>query len=97
MTGQLSEQLSTSSRYVKTFVEENNTCFETFDKVKEVVASLVQYTQVQASCYNDLKQEIVNLRKDYKESQIDAIELNKATQQAVREMTKALKESKKND
>ena len=97
VTGQLSEQLSTSSRYVKTFVEENNTFFETFDKVKEVVASLVQYTQVQASCYNDLKQEIVNLRKDYKESQIDAIELNKATQQAVREMTKALKESKKND
>ena len=97
VTGQLSEQLSISSRYVKTFVEENNTFFETFDKVKEVVASLVQYTQVQASCYNDLKQEIVNLRKDYKESQIDAIELNKATQQAVREMTKALKESKKND
>lgn len=95
VTGQLSEQLSTSSQYVKTFVEENNTFFETFDKVKEVVASLVQYTQVQASCYNDLKQEIVNLRKDYKESQIDAIELNKATQQAVREMTKALKDSKK--
>lgn len=44
-----------------------------------------------------MKQEIVNLRKDYKESQIDAIELNKATQQAVREMTKALKDSKKND
>jgi len=97
VTCQLSEQLSTSSRYVKTFVDENNTFFETFDKVREVIASLVQYTQVQASCYNDLKQEIVNLRKDYKEAQIDAIELNKETQQAVKEMTKALKDSKKND
>ncbi|MCM1177653.1 MAG: hypothetical protein NC335_07915 [Bacteroides sp.] len=97
VTGQLSEQLSNSTQYIKTFVEENNSFFDTFDKVKEIVASLVQYTQVQATCYNDLKQEIVNLRKDYKESQIDAIELNKATQQAVREMTKALKDNKNNE
>lgn len=97
VTGQLSEQLTASTTYIKNFVDQNDSFFSSFEKIKEVMAAMVQYTQVQANCYNDLKQEIVNLRKDYKDAQVDAIELNKATQNAVKAMTQTLIDSKKTE
>ena len=60
--------------------------------MKEVLSTMVQYTQVQAECYRDLKNEISDLRKDYKDAQIESIELHKATLKAVDLMTKTLKE-----
>ena len=61
------------------------------------MASMVQYTQVQATCYDDLKKEIVELRKDYKDAQIDAIKMTKETQLAVKAMTDKIAELKKNE
>ena len=69
--------------------------FDTFEKMKAVLAELVQYTQVQADCYKDLKGEILNLRKDYKDAQQESIELHKATLKAVDAMTKAIKDIQK--
>lgn len=91
----LSAQLMMSTEHIKNFVDNNNEFFDTFDKMKEVMSTMVQYTQVQAECYRDLKSEISNLRVDYKDAQIETIELHKATLKAVDMMTKALKDINK--
>lgn len=90
----LSAQLTASTEYVKTFITENKDFFDSFDKLKEVIATLVQYTQVQAECYKDLKGEILNLRKDYKDAQVENIDLNKAILKAIEKMTDTLKKEK---
>lgn len=88
----LSMQLTASTEYIKKFVSGNRDFFESFDKMKEVIATLVQYTQVQAECYKDLKSEILNLRKDYKDAQIENIDLNKSILMAIDTMTKSIKD-----
>ena len=68
--------------------------FDTFDKLKEVLDTMVQYTQVQAECYKDMKGEILNLRTDYHNAQLDSIELNKSILKAIETMTKSIKDLK---
>lgn len=88
----LSSQLSTSTEYIQNFVSNNNEFFDSFEKMKEIITTLVQYTQVQAECYKDLKDEVLNLRKDYKDAQIESIDLNKSILKAVETMTTILKD-----
>lgn len=91
----LSTQLTASTEHIQNFVNNNKEFFDTFEKMKAVLAEMVQYTQVQADCYKDLKGEILNLRKDYKDAQQESIELHKATLKAVDAMTKAIKDIQK--
>ena len=91
----LSTQLTASTEHIQDFVNNNKDFFDTFEKMKAVLAEMVQYTQVQADCYKDLKGEILNLRKDYKDAQQESIELHKATLKAVDAMTKAIKDIQK--
>ena len=91
----LSTQLTVSTEYIKNFIANNKDFFDTFDKFKEVVDTMVQYTQVQAECYKDLRREILNLRKDYKDAQMESIDLHKSMLKAIDSMTKALDEIRK--
>ncbi len=91
----LSTQLAASTEYIQNFIANNKDFFDTFDKFHEVLGTMVQYTQVQAECYKDLKGEILNLRKDYKDAQIESIDLHKSMLKAIDSMTKALNEIKK--
>lgn len=97
VTTQLSTQLTQQTEHIKNFVNDNSTFFDSFQSVREVLAAMVQYTQVQAKCYDDLKTEIVALRKDYKDAQVDALKLTKETQQAVKVMTDKIAELKKTE
>ena len=91
----LSEQLTASTEYIQNFVTSNKEFFESFDKLKEIINTMIQYTQVQAECYKDMKGEILNLRKDYKDAQIENIDLNKSILKAIDTMTEAIKDLKK--
>ena len=91
----LSSHLTASTEHIRNFVDNNKDFFDTFEKMKEVLATMVQYTQVQAECYKDLKGEILNLRKDYKDAQVESIELHKATIKAIDTMTKTIKDLNK--
>lgn len=91
----LSTQLTASTEHIQNFVNSNKEFFDTFEKLKAVLTAMVQYTQVQADCYKDLKGEILNLRKDYKDAQQESIELHKATLKAVDAMTKTIKDIQK--
>lgn len=92
----LSTQLTTSTEHIHNFLTNNNEFFDTFENMKDVLETMVQYTQVQAECYKDLKGEILNLRKDYKDAQQESIELHKATLKAVDAMTNAINGINKN-
>lgn len=91
----LSTQLTVSTEYIKNFIANNKDFFDTFDKFKEVLDTMVQYTQVQAECYKNLRREILNLRKDYKDAQMESIDLHKSMLKAIDSMTKALDEIRK--
>lgn len=91
----LSAQLTASTEYIQNFVNNNREFFDTFDKFKEVINTMVQYTQVQAECYKDMKGEILNLRTDYHNAQLENIELNKSILKAIEVMTESIKNLKK--
>ncbi len=92
---QLSSQLEASTQYVQNFVTNNTEFFDTFKDMQNVLATLVQYSQLQAKCYENLQGEILNIRQDYKASQVENIELNKSILKAVESMTSALKKMNK--
>lgn len=90
----LSAQLTASTEHIQNFVANNKEFFDTFDKLKEVLDTMVQYTQVQAECYKDMKGEILNLRTDYHNAQLENIELNKSILKAIETMTDSIKNLK---
>jgi hypothetical protein len=90
----LSAQLTVSTEHIQNFVANNKEFFDTFDKLKEVLDTMVQYTQVQAECYKDMKGEILNLRTDYHNAQLEDIELNKSILKAIETMTDSIKNLK---
>lgn len=90
----LSAQLTASTEHIQNFVANNKEFFDTFDKLKEVLDTMVQYTQVQAECYKDMKGEILNLRTDYHNAQLEDIELNKSILKAIETMTDSIKNLK---
>lgn len=59
-----------------------------------MLASLVEYARVQGECYRDLKDEMLSLRKDTKDSQKETAELHRSMIEAVKAMTKAVKDLK---
>ena len=90
----LSAQLTASTEHIQNFVTNNKEFFDTFDKLKEVLDIMIQYTQVQAECYKDMKGEILNLRTDYHNAQLEDIELNKSILKAIETMTESIKDLK---
>ncbi|WP_289765287.1 hypothetical protein [Bacteroides acidifaciens] len=91
---QLNSQLTQNTSYVQQFVTDNNKFFTSFDEMRSVLAALVEYSKAQSECYKDLKDEILSLRKDTKDSQRETAELHKSLLEAVKAMTKAVKDLK---
>ena len=94
VSGQLNSQLAQNTGYVQQFVNDNNKFFTSFDEMQSILVSLVEYAKVQGECYRDLKDEILSLRKDTKDSQKETAELHRSMIEAVKAMTKAVKDLK---
>lgn len=88
---ELNIQLKTQTEYIKTFVENNKTAFESMSQLNAIMNKLVEYTKVQAECYNDLKTEIHNLKQEQLNTQKNASKLNVDLLTAVKEMITAIK------
>ena len=91
VSNELNEQLKAATEYIHTFVQENQEAFKSMGQLKEVLQSLVEYANVQATCYKDLKDEISSLKKAQLESQSSAAKLNADLLTAVKEMISAIK------
>jgi hypothetical protein len=92
---ELNQQLKASSEYIQAFVNSNKHYFDSISDMKNLFEKLVEYADVQAECYRDLKQEIASLKGTQISTQKNAVELNKDLLVAVREMTLAVKALKK--
>lgn len=91
-TGQLNSQLAQNTAYIKQFITDNDRFFASFDEMRTVLQSLVDYARVQGECYRDLKDEMLALRKDSKDAQKETAELHRTMLDAVKAMTKVVKE-----
>lgn len=94
VSSQLNTQLAQNTSYVQQFVTDNSKFFTSFDEMRSVLTALVEYSKAQSECYRDLKDEILSLRKDTKDSQRETAELHKSLLEAVKAMTKAVKDMK---
>lgn len=94
VSGELNQQLKASTDYIRAFVQENQDVFNSLLGLKEVMNSLIEYTNVQATCYKDLKEEIQNLKQSQVKSQSDNAKLNADLLTAVKEMINAIKTMK---
>ena len=88
---ELNEQLRVSTDYIRAFVQDNQSAFTSLSNLKDVLDSLIEYANVQASCYKDLKQEILEMKQAQVKTQSDAAKLNADLLTAVREMITAIK------
>ncbi|MDE5550408.1 MAG: hypothetical protein K2I99_03510, partial [Bacteroidaceae bacterium] len=83
-----------STDYIRSFVQDNQETFNSLAKQKDVLSSLVEYANVQATCYKDLKEEILSLRQSQVKAQSDCAKLNADLLTAVKEMINAIKSMK---
>ncbi|MBR3798593.1 MAG: hypothetical protein IKJ59_07435 [Clostridia bacterium] len=88
---ELNSQLKTSTEYIRSFVEDNKSAFDSLSKQNEVLDKLVQYANIQANCYKDLKSEIQDLKKAQLETQSNSTKLNEDLMVAVKEMILAIR------
>lgn len=91
VSNELNDQLRAATQYIRTFSENNQEIFSSMSKFKDVLDSLVKYSEVQASCYKDLKDEIKELKQVQIKNQADSAKLNADLLTAVREMIGAVK------
>jgi hypothetical protein len=88
---ELNNQLKASTEYIKKFTEENKDTLFSLGSIKEILDSMVQYTNVQATCYKDMKEEIKSLKEAQVKAQADSAKLNADLLTAVKEMIGAIK------
>lgn len=91
VSNELNAQLKKQTEYIKSFVENNKTAFESISQINAVMNKLVEYANVQAECYKDLKAEIHDLKQEQLNSQKNANKLNSDLLTAVKEMVFAIK------
>jgi hypothetical protein len=91
VSNELNDQLKAATDCIRTFSENNKEVFSATSRFKEVLASLVKYSEVQASCYTDLKDEIKELKQAQIKNQADSAKLNADLLTAVKEMIWAVK------
>lgn len=91
---ELNIQLKASTEYIRSFVQDNQKVFSTLGKLNDVLNSLVEYANVQATCYIDMKKEIENLKKSQIKAHADSAMLNADLLTAVKEMINAIKSMK---
>ena len=88
---ELNAQLKASTEYIKAFIEGNKTTFDSLGQINTLLSKLVEYSNVQATCYTDLKAEIASLKQEQIKTQQNAAALNKDLLIAVKEMVTAVK------
>lgn len=92
---ELNNQLKESTEYIKSFVEGNKTAFDSLGLMNELMNKLVEYANVQSTCYKDLKKEISDLKTEQVSTRQNANRINADLLEAVKEMVSAIKNMKK--
>jgi uncharacterized protein YlxW (UPF0749 family) len=87
---ELNSYFKTSTEEIQSFIGNNNNFFTSINEIQIAIKIFVENSSIQKDEFNVLKNQIVDMRNDFKDSQKQSIETNKALIEAIIELKKAI-------
>lgn len=87
---ELNSYFKTSTEQIQTFIGSNNNFFTGINEIQNAIKIFVENSSIQKDEFNVLKNQIVDMRNDFKESQKQYIETNKALIEAIIDLKKTI-------
>lgn len=87
---ELNSYFKTSTEQIQSFIGSNNNFFTGINEIQNAIKIFVENSSIQKDEFNVLKEQIVDMRNDFKESQKLSIETNKALIDAVIDLKKTI-------
>lgn len=86
----LNNYFKTSTEQIQSFIGSNNNFFTGINEIQNAIKIFVENSSIQKDEFNVLKNQIVDMRSDFKESQKQSIETNKALINAIIDLKKTI-------
>jgi uncharacterized protein (UPF0335 family) len=83
---ELNNYFKTSTDQIQTFIGSNNNFFTGINEIQNAIKIFVENSSIQKDEFNVLKNQIVDMRNDFKDSQRQSIETNKALIDAIKDL-----------
>ncbi|MCF8322232.1 MAG: hypothetical protein K9I26_03705 [Flavobacterium sp.] len=83
---ELNNYFKTSTDQIQTFIGSNNNFFTGINEIQNAIKIFVENSSIQKDEFNVLKNQIVDMRKDFKDAQRQSIETNKALIDAIKDL-----------
>jgi ABC-type dipeptide/oligopeptide/nickel transport system permease component/predicted nuclease with TOPRIM domain len=87
---ELNSYFKTSTEQIQYFIGSNNNFFTGINEIQNAIKIFVENSSIQKDEFNVLKNQIVDMRNDFKDSQKQSIETNKALIEAVIDLKKTI-------
>jgi methyl-accepting chemotaxis protein len=87
---ELNNYFKTSTEQIQSFIGSNNNFFTGINEIQNAIKIFVDNSSIQKDEFNVLKTQIVEMRNDFKESQRQSIETNKALIDAIIDLKKTI-------
>ncbi|KHJ36701.1 hypothetical protein PBAC_31270 [Pedobacter glucosidilyticus] len=87
---ELNSYFKTSTEQIQTFIGSNNNFFIGINEIQNAIKIFVENSSIQKDEFNILKNQIVDMRNDFKDSQKQSIETNKALIDAIIDLKKTI-------
>jgi len=87
---ELNSYFKTSTEQIQSFIGSNNNFFTGINEIQNAIKIFVENSSIQKDEFNVLKNQIVEMRNDFKDSQKQSIETNKALIDAILDLKKTI-------
>lgn len=87
---ELNRYFKTSTEQIQSFIGSNNNFFTGINEIQNAIKIFVENSSIQKDEFNVLKNQIVGMRNDFKDSQKQSIETNKALVDAIIDLKKTI-------
>lgn len=87
---ELNSYFKTSTEQIQSFIGSNNNFFTGINEIQNAINIFVENSSIQKDEFNVLKNQIVDMRNDFKDSQKQSIETNKALIEAIIDLKKTI-------
>jgi hypothetical protein len=87
---ELNSYFKTSTEQIQSFIGSNNNFFTGINEIQNAIKIFVENSSIQKDEFNVLKNQIVEMRNDFKDSQKQSIETNKALIDAIIDLKKTI-------
>ena len=87
---ELNSYFMTSTEQIQSFIGSNNNFFTGINEIQNAIKIFVENSSIQKDEFNVLKNQIVEMRNDFKDSQKQSIETNKALIDAIIDLKKTI-------